>query len=244
MIEASVVLVTGAGRRIGAAIARELHGAGWNVALHVRRSRKEAETLAASLEAVRAGSALVLAGDLLDPADVERVANEARACWGRLDALVNNASSYRATPMGTLNAEGIDELVGSNLRAPLLLTQACARSGSLRAVVNILDVGARRPRRGYSAYGAAKAGLWAATEALALELAPQVRVNGVAPGHMLWAEDSSMSAAEKLAELARVPLQRLGGALEIARAVKFLLSDQAGYITGAVLPVDGGLGLV
>ncbi|MDP9139300.1 MAG: pteridine reductase [Pseudomonadota bacterium] len=243
---APVVLVTGAARRIGAAIARCLHAAGWNVVLHAHRSYAEVEALAEELNAGRADSAHCDRADLHDASVIEMLVREANSRWERLDALVNNASSYYPTPLGTITAAQIDELVGSNLRAPLLLTQACAaRFGERGAVVNIVDTQIQRPQVGYAPYFAAKAGLWTLTESLALELAPRVRVNAVAPGHMLWADRTGDDAerAMQQRELARIPLGRLGGAEEVARAVRFLLSDDAAYITGAVLPVDGGLRL-
>lgn len=242
--EPRVVLVTGAARRIGAAIARLLHAEGARVALHYRSSAAEAEPLARELNAVRADSAALFAADLQDLAAIDRLAQVAHARWGRLDAVVNNASSYYATPLATLTGEQFDELVGSNLKAPLFLARACAPllvdGGS---IVNIVDVHARRPMSGFSAYLSAKAGLWTLTEALALELAPRLRVNGVAPGHMMWATDPQFTPERAEAELRRVPLGRLGGADEIAKAVRFLLSAEAGYVNGAILPVDGGLRL-
>jgi pteridine reductase len=237
-----VVLVTGGGRRIGAAIVRALHGDGWNVLIHYRESADEALALAAELEAARPNSAHTLRADLLDVVALEQLAQQAQARWGRLDALVNNASTYYATPLGQISAKSFDDLIGSNLRAPLFLTQACAARMTQGAVVNIVDALARRPAKNFAAYHAAKSGLWTLTEALALELAPRIRVNGVAPGHMLWPAHD-LSDAQKSAELARVPLGRLGGAEEIARVVRFLLSPDAAYITGVILPVDGGLGL-
>jgi pteridine reductase len=236
--------VTGAARRIGAAIARELHASGWNVLIHYRGSAGEAHALAAELEATRPQSTQTLQADLADADALTALAQQACAQWGRLDALVNNASVYYPTPFGQISAGQFEDLSASNLRAPLLLTQACAALMSEgAAVVNIIDALAQRPARGFAAYHAAKSGLWTLTEAMALELAPRIRVNGVAPGHMLWPEYAELSEARQQQELARVPLERLGGAREIARAVKFLLSADAAYITGAVLPVDGGLRL-
>ena len=244
MHPAKVALVTGAARRIGAAIAEELHAAGWNVLIHYRGSADEAQALVAALEARRGGSARTLQADLRDDSALSALAQQAHDCWGRLDALVNNASVYYPTPFGQISGAQLDDLLSSNLRVPLLLTQACApRMGAGGAVVNILDALARQPARGFAPYHAAKSGLWTLTEALALELAPDIRVNGVAPGHMLWPEYTALSEAQQHGELARVPMARLGGAREIARAVKFLLSDDAVYITGAILPVDGGLHL-
>lgn len=239
-----VVLVTGAAQRIGAAIARSLHAAGWNLVLHAHRSGEALVALCAELEALRPGSVHGERADLHEALQIERLAAAAAARWGRLDALVNNASSYYATPLDRLATAQVDELIGSNLRAPLLLTRACVpHLGPGAAIVNLLDVHARRVQAGYAPYLAAKSGLWTLTEALALELAPTIRVNGVAPGHMLHPVDASWSEADAQQAAARVPLGRLGGAEEIARAVRFLLSEEAGYITGAVLPVDGGLRL-
>lgn len=239
-----VVLVTGAARRIGAAIARQLHAVGWNVVIHYRASGGEARALAKEFSAARADSAHCLRANLLDLKAIDKLAAEAHERWGRLDALVNNASSYYATPLENLTEEQFDDLVGSNLKAPLFLIRACAqRMKAGGAVVNVTDIHASRPMRNYSAYCAAKAGLLSLTEALARELAPKIRVNAVAPGHVLWAEQGGLSAAQREAEMARVPLQRLAQPGEIGAAAAFLLSPAAGYITGATLPVDGGLRL-
>lgn len=238
-----VVLVTAAARRIGAAIARRLHDEGWRVLLHCRGGRDEAEALAATLNAARADSAAVLVADLAQAEAVSALVTTAQARWGRLDALVNNASSYFATPLGRIDAAAVDDLLASNLRAPLFAAQAFAAVTEVGAVVNIIDAQARRVRPGYAPYLAAKSGLWTLTEALAVELAPRIRVNGVAPGHILWATAGELDTDARAAELARVPMGRLGQPDDIAAAVHFLLSDQAAYITGAVLPVDGGLRL-
>lgn len=242
--EPRVALITGAARRIGAAIARQLHEAGWNLCLHCRESRTPAEALAAALNATRQSSAFVAVADLKDLAALRRLACEAQARWGRLDALINNASSYFATTLAEVRPEQFDDLIGSNLRAPLFLAQACVplmEEGG--CIVNILDVHARRPISGFAPYLAAKAGLWSLTESLALELAPRIRVNGVAPGHMLWADRPQFDPQREAAELARIPLGRLGGVDEVAGLVQFLLSPAAAYLTGAIIPVDGGLRL-
>ncbi|MDE2148710.1 MAG: SDR family oxidoreductase [Gammaproteobacteria bacterium] len=237
-----VVLVTGAARRIGAAIVRALHADGWRVLIHHRRSAQAARQLAAELNAVRAGSAATLAADLLEVDALGELAARAHARFGRLDALVNNASGYYATPFAQLTASQLDELLTTNFKAPLLLTRALlAYFGPDARVVNVLDTLAHRARPGFIAYGSAKAALWAATATLAAELAPAVRVNGVAPGHILWAETVALGEAGRRRELERVPLGRLGTPQEVAAAVRFLLSPQADYLTGTILPVDGGL---
>ncbi|MGQ0528516.1 MAG: pteridine reductase [Panacagrimonas sp.] len=239
-----VVLITGAGRRIGAAIARSLHAQGARVLLHCRESMQAAQSLVDEFQALRPDSARVLRADLLNLDALRDLAHEAHASWGRLDALINNASTYYATPLSTLSAPQFDDLIGSNLRAPLFLSQACAPLlGDGGSIINILDVHARRPVSGFSAYLAAKSALWTLTEALALELAPRLRVNAVAPGHMIWAVDSQLDQAAQAREQARVPLRRLGGGDEIANAVRFLLSPASSYLNGAIIPVDGGLRL-
>ena len=242
--EQSVILITGAARRIGAQIARELHAQGARVALHCNTSTQEAQALVEELNAPRSDSARVFQAALQNLDELGPLAVNAHAAWGRLDALVNNASSYFSTPLGSLSAEQFEDLIASNLRAPLFLAQACAPllsdGGS---IVNILDVHARKPMSGFSAYLAAKGGLWTVTEALAVELAPRLRVNGVAPGHMLWADTPQFEPDKLAAEVEKIPLKRLGGEREVAHAVKFLLSPEAEYLNGAILPVDGGLRL-
>ena len=245
MNETPVVLVTGAARRIGAAIARTLHASGWNVAIHYRASGGEARALERELNRARPDSAATLRANLLDLRAVDKLAGEAAARWGRLDALVNNASSYYRTPLAELTEEQYEDLTGSNLKAPLFLIRACAnqmKQGG--AIVNIADIHASRPMKNYPVYCAAKAALVSLTESLARELAPHIRVNAIAPGHVLWADQNSMTVAQREAEIARVPMGRLARPEEIGMAAAFLLSSAAAYITGATLPVDGGLRLV
>jgi pteridine reductase len=241
----AVALVTGAGRRIGAAIARDLHHAGYNLALHCRHARTEAETLAAELNRHRHGSAQVFGADLLDTPALPELVRQSQAAWGRLDALVNNASAFYRTPLGLVDEAAWEDLMGSNLKAPLFLCQAAApylaETGG--SIVNIIDIHAARPLPGYAVYGAAKAGLAMLTRTLARELAPRVRVNGVAPGTILWPEHEPAEPAAQRAIIEATPLKRIGAPEDIAHAVRFLLGPEAGFITGQVLAVDGGRGI-
>jgi pteridine reductase len=237
-----VVIVTGAARRVGAEIARTLHAAGARLVLHYRASAQDAEALAAELNAQRADSALALACDLRDAAGLEQLVAASIAHFGRLDALVNNASSFHPTPLGTIDAAAWDDLVGSNFRGPLFLSQAAAPhlAATQGCIVNITDIHAERPLKGYALYCAAKAGLLGLTRALALELAPTVRVNAVAPGAIEWPEnDRDFPPTEQAAIIDHTLLKRVGAPADIARTVKFLILD-APYITGQVINVDGG----
>jgi pteridine reductase len=236
-----VILVTGAGRRIGAAIARHLHGAGATLAIHYRSSGAQASALAAELDAARAGSAFALQADLLDVVRLPELVSRVLGRCGRLDALVNNASTFYATPVGDIREAHWDELVGSNLKAPLFLAQAAAPalSTSRGTIVNIVDIHAERPLKNFAVYCAAKAGLAGLTRALAVELAPEVRVNGVAPGAIEWPQDGTFAADERRAIIEHALLRRIGEPADIARAVGFLLTD-APYVTGQIIAVDGG----
>ena len=244
-MQEGAVLVTGAARRIGAAIARTLHAAGSRVAIHCHRSRVEAERLAAELNAVRAGSCVVIEGDLLDVAGLARIVDEAAGAFGRLDGLVNNASSFYSTPIGRIEASAWDDLIGTNLRAPLFLAQAAAPRlrESKGAIVNVVDIHAERPLKDFVVYSIAKAGLAGLTRSLALELGPEIRVNGVAPGAILWPDgEAHFDASEKGRITAQTPLRRIGSPEDVAGAVKYLLFD-APFVTGQILAVDGGRGI-
>ena len=232
--------MTGGGRRVGAAISRHLHDAGASLAIHCLRSAPAAEDLVREFNACRAGSAASFSADLLDLAALPELIKRVIAVFGRLDALVNNASSFYPTPIGAIDATAWDDLIGTNFRAPLFLTQAAAphlarQQGS---VVNITDIHAERPLAGYPVYSAAKGALLALTRALAVELAPDVRVNAVAPGPILWPEDTLFNATERESIIGHTLLRRAGDPDDIARAVAYLLT--AGYVTGQVLNVDGG----
>ncbi len=237
-----VVLITGAARRVGAEIARSLHGAGACVVLHYRASAAEAERLAADLNARREKSALALRHDLLDIDGLADMVEKAVAHFGRLDALVNNASSFFPTPVGAIDEAAWDDLIGSNLKGPLFLSQAAAPhlAKSHGCIVNITDIHAERPLKGYPLYCAAKAGLLGLTRALALELGPRVRVNAVAPGAIEWPENATdFPPEEQAAIIEHTLLKRVGAPGDIARTVKFLILD-APYVTGQVINVDGG----
>ena len=221
--------------------ARQLQAAGARVALHFRSSRGDAEALAADLNGIRPGSAAIFQADLLDSASLPGLVSAVVERFGRLDGLVNNASSFFPTALGEIDDAAWLDLMGSNLKAPLFLSQAAAPHLKLGggAIINIVDIHAERPLKGYPLYCAAKAGLLGLTRALALELAPEVRVNGVAPGAIEWPDDGQFPAAERQAIVAHTLLGRIGAPSDIARTVRFLLFD-APYITGQIIPVDGG----
>jgi pteridine reductase len=238
-----VALVTGAARRVGATIARCLHAAGYDVALHCRRSRAELDALIGELENARPGSTLALQADLADAAQPPRLVDATIARFGRLDGLVNNASAFFPTPLGTITPGQWDELFAANARAPLFLAQAAAPHLAARhgAIVNLVDIYAEQPLAQHSVYTMAKAALAALTRALALDLAPEVRVNGVAPGAVLWPE-AGKAAADRQRLIARTPLQRAGTPEDVAGAVLWLLRD-ATFVTGQIIRVDGGRSL-
>lgn len=235
-----VALITGAGKRVGAVIARALHAAGYSVVLHCRRSRDEAAALAAELERACAGSSLVLQADLADLQAPAMLVDATLAHFDRLDALVNNASAFFPTPVGTVTVEQWNELFASNAQAPFFLAQAAtpALRAAQGAIVNLVDIYAERALANHTLYCMAKAALAAMTRALALDLAPEVRVNGVAPGAVLWPSDGK-PYDEQQAMLARTPMQRAGSPEDMAGAVLWLLRD-APYVTGQILNVDGG----
>jgi pteridine reductase len=240
-LDGRCALVTGAAKRIGAVIARTLHSAGANVAIHYNRSAADADQLAAELNRSRAGSAFTVAADMRDIGAVERMAAKVleRTC-NRLDVLVNNASNFYPTPIGTITLEQWDDLFGSNLKAPLFLSQALvpALRAARGVIVNIVDVHSQRPLRDHPVYGPAKAGLAMLTRSLAKDLGPDVRVNGVSPGAILW-PDEGMSDGLRAAIIKQTALKRAGTPEDIAAAVLFLVRD-APYVTGQIIAVDGG----
>ncbi len=238
-----VALITGGARRIGAAIAETLHDAGFNVVIHFRSSRPAALALRRRLENRRPDSVRLIAADLASVNAIEALVAEAVGGWGRLDVVVNNASAFYPTPLGEASEAQWEELLASNLKAPFFLSQAAFPQLRLQGgcIVNITDVYGLRPRPGYPIYSVAKAGLTALTRALALEMAPDVRVNAVAPGAILWPE-RPVAEADRQALLDAVPLRRMGTEADVTRAVRYLVCD-APYVTGQVIAVDGGRSL-
>lgn len=235
-----VALITGAAKRVGAQIAQALHGAGYDLALHYRHSRTEMDALCADLNSARAASAHAIQADLDDVDNLPRIIDACIAKFGRLDALINNASTFYATPVGATTPAQWDELFASNARAPYFLAQAAAPhlKQAHGAIVNIVDIYAERPLPGHPVYCMAKAALGMMTFALAKELGPDVRVNGIAPGAILWPE-SGKSEAQKQAIIDVTPLARIGSVADICEAAGFLI-ESAGYCTGQIIDVDGG----
>jgi pteridine reductase len=232
--------VTGASRRVGAAIARRLHAGGANLVLHYRSAEAETAALETELNALRPKSAARVKAELLAPIAPRALVAAALESFGRLDVVVNNASSFFPVALGAVEASHWEELVGSNLRAPLFIAQEAAPhlAKGRGAIVNIVDIHAERPLKGYPVYSIAKAGLAALTRSLAIELAPDVRVNGVAPGAIAWPEDGQFPDAERGRIVATTPLARTGTPEDIAQAVHFFAC--APFVTGQILAVDGG----
>jgi len=241
-LQGKVVLVTGGARRVGAAICRRLHGGGAAVMVHYRASASEARALEAELNALRPGSVARVQADLLRISALNGLIKDTVKAFGKLDALVNNASSFYPTPVGEITEQGWDDLIGTNLKAPLFLAQAAARE--LRTnhgcIVNIVDIHAEVPLRNHVVYNAAKGGLIALTRSLARELGPDVRVNGIAPGTILWPEnDTWQDEVARQRIINQTALKRIGEPDDIAQAVEFLIAH-APYVTGQVIAVDGG----
>lgn len=234
------VLITGAAKRIGAACARLLHSEGCNIFIHYRSSAEDAQRLCDELNQKRSGSAAMMQADLLNMAELEQVAVEAQKAWGGIDVLVNNASTFYSGEVSDVTEQQWDELLGGNLKAPFFLSKVL--SGTLAensgCIVNIIDIHAERGLPGFPVYSISKAGLAAMTRVLAKELGPSIRVNGIAPGAILWPENE-LSEQGKADILQRVILKRSGDPADIAKAVLFLIKDAA-YVTGQILTVDGG----
>ena len=235
-----VVLITGAAHRIGATTARVLHEAGMNLVIHYRNSNQAATELRNELEQNRPDSVALIQADLHQTATFDSMIQQAQSVWGQLDVLINNASTFYPTPVGSISEQNWDELIGSNLKAPLFLSQAAApylkqRQGN---IINIVDIHADRPLKEHTVYSMAKAGLAMLTKSLARELGPELRVNGIAPGAILWPENE-LNEASKEEILSRTALKRSGEPTDIANTALFLI-EHAHYITGQIISVDGG----
>jgi pteridine reductase len=237
-----VAVITGAAQRIGAAIARELHGAGFDIALHYRSSQNAAQVLADELCRQREGSCQVFQADLHSVEEVRALAGQLLADYPAIDLLVNNASGFESTPIERCTEAEFDAMLGANLKGPYFLIQGLLPSLNKGggSIVNIIDVHATQPLRNFNAYCAAKAGLASLTRSLAVELAPEIRVNGVSPGAILWPQgDADYDDAARDATIEQTPLKRLGEPTDIAKAVRYLACD-APFVTGQVIAVDGG----
>lgn len=237
------VLITGAARRVGAEIARTLHAVGAHVALHYRSSAAEAQALVGELNALRPRSAVGVQADLLDIGNLPRLIDTTLGAFGRLDVLVNNASTFYATPVGEITPAHWDDLLGTNLKVPLFLSQAAApalrQAGGL--ILNLVDIHGQRPLRRHTTYSIAKAGLAMLTRSLARELAPEVRVNGIAPGPVMWPV-GGVDEKLKAEIIARTQLKRLGSPHDVALAARYFAVD-APFVTGQILAIDGGRSL-
>lgn len=242
-LDGKVILITGGVHRLGAQNARVLHGLGANLVLHYRSSRDRALKLQTELNGLRENSVVLVQADLLDNSKVPAIIKDALAAWGRLDALINNASSFYPTKVGAIEDDQWNDLIGTNLKAPFFLSQAAAPhlKEHQGCIVNIADIHADRPLKNYPIYSIAKAGLVMLTKSLACELGPDIRVNAIAPGAILWPE-SELDEVTKQRIVSRTFLKRKGEPDNIANAVVFLIRD-AVYTTGHVLNVDGGRSL-
>ena len=241
-MQGKVVLITGGAKRVGAASARLLHAAGANLMIHYRSSAAEARALQDELNAVRAGSVALIQADLLDIGGLPSLVNQTVVTFGGLDVLLNNASSFYPTPVGTIAEKDWVDLMGSNLKAPLFLSQAAAPELKKRrgCIINITDIHAERPMKSYVVYSIAKAGLVGLTKSMARELAPEVRVNGIAPGPIMWPDgDTNFDEVSRQRIISHTMLKRAGDPIDIALAVRFFAMDTH-FVTGQILAVDGG----
>ncbi|MEE8345189.1 MAG: pteridine reductase [Woeseiaceae bacterium] len=239
-LEGTCALITGAAKRIGAVITERLHEAGVSVAIHYRSSAADAKELCSRLNDARPDSAEIFAADLNDTAGLDGLVESVIDWGGRLDILINNAASFYPTPIGSISESQWDDLIGANLKAPLFLSQSAwpHLKSSQGVIINMLDIHARRPLRDHAVYAATKAGLSALTRSLAKDMAPEVRVNGVAPGAILWPKEG-VSESIKKSIVGQIPLKRPGNPDDIADCVLYLVRD-ADYVTGQIIAVDGG----
>ncbi|MDH5446266.1 MAG: pteridine reductase [Gammaproteobacteria bacterium] len=242
MLTDKVALITGAAHRIGAETARTLHAEGMRLVLHYRHSRKAAQALQKELNDARADSVILVQADLLTTNGLPTIIQQCIDSFGQLDVLINNASTFYPTQIGSVNEDQWEDLIGSNLKAPFFLSQAAAPylAKQQGCIINIVDVHADRPLKTYPVYSTAKAGLVMLTKAMAVELGPDIRVNAVAPGAILWPENIDEVTKQRIVN--RTVLKRKGEPHDIANAILYLIKD-AGYMSGQVLTVDGGRSL-
>jgi pteridine reductase len=242
MVDNKVVLITGAAHRIGAVTARYLHEAGFNIILHYLSSRSPAQALQKELNAKRENSVVLVQADLLANNALTALAKEAYNAWQRLDVLINNASTFYRTPIGSANDQHWDDLFGTNVKAPFFLAQASAPflRKTHGCIINMVDIHARRPLKEYSIYSMAKAALETMTKALARELGPEIRVNGVAPGAIMWPDNIDEVTKQRI--VSKTFLKRKGEPEDIAKAIRFIIED-APYMTGQIISIDGGRSL-
>jgi pteridine reductase len=235
----TVIFITGSAKRIGAHTAKYLHALGSNIVIHCNASRLEAENLCNELNGIREKSAMLVQGDLAELTNIERIGQQAIDSFGRLDVLINNASSFYPTPIGSITQQDWQNLVGSNMQGPLFLSQYCAQALKKQhgCIINMVDIHATKPLKAHTLYCMAKSALVTMTQSLALELAPNIRVNGIAPGAILW-PDTPMNDEDKQLILDHVPAGRLGTMQDIAHAIEFLI--EADYVSGQIIAVDGG----
>lgn len=238
-MENKVAFITGSAKRIGAYTAKHLHSFGANIVVHCNESRLDAEKLCTQLNHIRAKSAMLVQGNLAEVANIQRIGQQAIDSFGRLDVLINNASSFYPTPVGSISEKDWQSLVGSNMQGPLFLTQYCSQALAQNngVIINMVDIHAQRPLKAHTLYCMAKSALVTMTQSLAIELAPEIRVNGIAPGAILWPE-MELNEQDKQHILAQIPAQRLGSMHDIAHAIKFLID--ASYVSGQIIAVDGG----
>jgi pteridine reductase len=242
MVDNKVVLITGAAHRIGATTARYLHAAGFNIILHYLSSRSPAQALQKELNSMRENSVVLVQADLLANNAVTALVKEAYNAWQRLDVVINNASTFYRTPIGSANDQHWDDLFGTNVKAPFFLSQAAAPylRKTHGCIINMVDIHARRPLKEYSIYSMAKAALETMTKALARELGPEIRVNGVSPGAILWPDNLDEVTKQRI--VSKTFLKRKGEPEDIAKAIRFIIED-APYMTGQIISIDGGRSL-
>ena len=234
------ILITGAAKRVGAKMAELLHSNGFNIVIHYNSSSEAANNLSAKLNQERTGSSIIIGGNLTDDSAIETLIPNVIEQTGRLDVLINNASTFYPTPIENITLNDWDNLLGTNLKAPLFLSKHAAKylKDSEGLIINIVDIHARKPLKNHPIYGSAKSGLAMLTKSLARDLAPSVRVNGIAPGMILWPENEPSESIKK-SILDQIPLKRSGSPEDIASCALFLIKD-APYITGQIIPIDGG----